>query len=136
MKYVETQYLNNQKSIVKFPDSYVAMAVMVEDAGVVADAEGKKIVKAGTIIGGTGGANAIFANLTVKATVHNIQAAVTGAAGAGVDAEGVLMSDVDVTYGDASGSMLIHGFVDLNKLVAAPVAAVVTALAGRIVFMV
>lgn len=30
--------------------------------------------------------------------------------------DGVLLNDVDVTYGDAPGAMLIHGFVDATKL--------------------
>lgn len=135
MKFEEVQYLNNQKSIIKFPDHYVAMAIMFDDEGIVANADGKKIVPAGTIIGGTGGVNAILADVTIKATKHNTQAGVTGAAGAAVDAEGVLFSDVDVTAGDAAGTMLIHGFVDLNKLPEAPSAAAVTALAGRILFI-
>lgn len=59
----------------------------------------------------------------------------TGTAGAGVDAEGVLLNDVDVTYGPSSGAMIIHGFIALDKLPAAPVADVVTALEGRILFL-
>ena len=135
MKFVETDYLNNQKSIVKFPDHYVGISVTVDDAGIVADTDGKKIVPAGTIIGGTGGANAILANPAILATEHNTQSGATGSAGAGVDAEGVLMHDVDVTSGDAQGTMIIHGFIDLNKLPSAPCADAVTALKGRIVFI-
>ncbi len=40
-----------QKEILKFND-YVATVVTVDDTGIVADADGKKIVKAGTIVGG------------------------------------------------------------------------------------
>lgn len=134
MKFEQTNYLNGQKSIIKFPDHYVNIAVTMDDAGV-AVVDGKKIIRAGTIIGGTGGANAILANDTVLATVHNTNLGATGAPGAGVDAEGVLFSDVDVTYGDASGTMLIHGFVDLNKLPAVPCADAIAALKSRIVFI-
>lgn len=135
MKFVETDYLNNQKSIVKFPDHYVGISVMVDDAGIVANADGRKIVPAGTIIGGTGGANAILVNRETLATEHNTQGVASGEAGAGVDAEGVLMHDVDVTNGDAQGTMIIHGFIDLNKLPSAPCADAVNALRGRIVFI-
>ena len=133
-KFVSTTYTNS-KEILKF-DHYVAMGVTVDDAGIVANADGKKIVPAGTIIGGTGGANAILAKDTVLATKHNTQSGATGSAGAGVDAEGVLLSDVDVTYGDAQGTMIIHGFIDLSKLPEAPCADAVTALKSRIIFLV
>jgi len=129
MKFVETNYLNPQKSIVKFPDHYVAIAVTVDDTGVVANADGKKIVKAGTIVGG-----GVLADDTKKVTKKN-GAGATGEAGSAVDAEGVLFHDVDVTYGPNSGAMLIHGFVDLNKLPEAPHTNAVTALAGRILFV-
>lgn len=134
MKFNSTTY-TNRNEILKVADNAVSIPVMVDDAGITANAEGKKIVKAGTIIGGTGGANSIFNNVATLATEHNTQSGATGSAGAGVDAEGVLLNDVDVTYGDAPGSMLIHGFVDLNKLTVAPVADVVTALKGRVTFL-
>ena len=110
-KFVETVYTNT-KSIVKFPDHYVNLAVTVSDAGVVANADGKKVVPAGTILG------CCFllseSALAVKANDLN--------------AEGVLFNDTDVTHGPASGAALIHGFVALDKLPEAPVAAAVTAL--------
>jgi hypothetical protein len=133
-KFVTTNY-TNRKEILKFPDHYVALPVLVDDTGIVANAEGKKIVVAGTIVGGTGGANSIVNNQATKATKHNTQGAATGAAGAGVDAEGVLMWDVDVTYGPASGAMIIHGFVDINKLPEAPSADAIAALKSRVTFL-
>ncbi|ASS76824.1 hypothetical protein CIG75_19010 [Tumebacillus algifaecis] len=114
-KFTEAAY-TNKKEILKFPDHYVAVAVTIDDAGVTADASGKKIVPAGTILGG--GVLADPSKLAKKATTTT-----------GVDpapdttnAEGVLLNDVDVTYGPASGAMLIHGFVDLNKIPTAPTA--------------
>lgn len=134
MKFESTSYTNISE-ILKFADHYVSIPVMVDDAGIVANADGKKIVLAGTIIGGTGGANAILANESILATQHNTQSGATTTAGAGVDAEGVLMNDVDVTAGDAPGAMIIHGFIDLDKIPAAPVADVVAALKGRVTFL-
>lgn len=110
-KFIETVYTNT-KSIVKFPDHYVNLAVTVSDAGVVANADGKKIVPAGTILGG-----GFLASATALAVTAN-----------DLNAEGVLFNDTDVTYGPASGAALIHGFVALDKLPAAPAAAAVTAL--------
>ncbi|MEF3309508.1 hypothetical protein PV433_11445 [Paenibacillus sp. GYB004] len=110
-KFVQTDF-GNKKQILKFPDHYVNLAITVNDAGVTANADGKKIVPAGTIMGG-----GVIADATKKSVKSN-----------DANAEGVLFTDVDVTYGPASGALLIHGFVDLAKLPEAPAAAAVTAL--------
>ena len=54
--------------------------------------------------------------------------------GSGFEAEGVLLHDVDVTYGDAPGQMIVWGFIDKSKLDEDPCDDAVAALAGRIVF--
>lgn len=53
MKFTETQY-GNHTNILAFPDHYVAVPVMVDssNATIVADSDGKKILSAGSIIGG------------------------------------------------------------------------------------
>lgn len=107
MKFKTTNY-GNRKEILKFPDHYVNVAITVSDSGVSANSEGRKIVPAGTILGG--GVLADENKLAVKATTT-------------VDvsnAEGILFYDVDVTDGPTKGAMLIHGFVDTSKLPAAP----------------
>lgn len=114
-KFVTTAY-GNKKQILKFPDHYVAMAVTVDDTGITANADGKKMVPAGTIVG-----NDMLHDVTKKA-----KKAVTTAGTS--NAEGVLFEDVDVTYGPASGAMLIHGFVDMAKLPVAPTTEEMTAL--------
>lgn len=101
-KFIEKEY-GNTKSFLKFPDHYVNLAVMVSDEGVTA-VNGKKIVPAGTIIGGG------FINDEAKEAVKAND----------VKAEGVLFNDTDVTYGSATGAALIHGFVALDKLPEAP----------------
>lgn len=110
-KFVTTHY-GNRKEILKFPDHYVNMPVTVDDTGVTANTDGRKIVLAGTILGG--GVIADPMKLAVKSNDDT--------------AEGVLFDDVDVTYGPAPGALLIHGFVDLAKLPEAPDADAVTAL--------
>lgn len=120
-KFVETTY-TNKKEILKFPDHYVALAVTVDNAGITANSEGKKIVPAGTIVGG--GTITDHEKLVTKATTTPG----TGGAPDTSDAEGVLLNDVDVTYGPASGAMIIHGFIDLEKLPEAPDAGEVAAL--------
>lgn len=49
-------------------------------------------------------------------------------------AEGVLMNDVDVTYGANTGAMIIHGFIDVKKIPNKPSAADIAAL-KQIVFL-
>ena len=70
-----------------FNDHYVGMPYMVPAEGVEAGADGKKIAKAGTILPAND-----------------------------ETADGVLLHDVDVTYGDAPGTLIMHGFVDNVKI--------------------
>lgn len=128
-KFVTTDY-GNKKEVLKFPDHYVALGVMVDDAGITANADGKKIVPAGTIVGG-----GVLSDNTKKVSKKNTQGGAAGTAGAAVDAEGVLLNDVDVTYGPSSGAMIIHGFIALDKLQEVPSADSMVALKGRILFL-
>ena len=110
-KFVRTTY-GNRKEILKFPDHYVNLAITVSDVDVVPNADGKKIVAAGTLMGG-----GVITDPAILAIPVN-----------GAGTEGVLFNDVDVTFGPAPGALLIHGFVDRAKLPTAPAAAAVTAL--------
>ncbi len=110
-KFIETTF-TNKKEILKFPDHYVNVAITVSDKGVNPNAQGKKIVPAGTILGG-----GFLTDETVKAVKTN-----------GAGAEGVLFNDIDVTYGPASGAALIHGFIALNKLPEQPTTEAIRAL--------
>lgn len=216
-KFTETEYMST-KEILKFPDHYVALAVMVDDSGVSA-VDGKKIVPRGAIVGGSD-ASAVdnldkavvgkyvaakFAKLTANSNVENgalfLEALVAGtdgnsisltlvdpsantqtlgvsatgtaitvslatdgtgvitstvksvaealnadtdvkdlakasyggtgaglvaaaalanlsggAASSTTGAEGILMNDVDVTYGPSEGAMIIHGFIAVDKM--------------------
>lgn len=109
-KFVQTTY-GNKKEILKFPDHYVNVAVTVDDAGVTA-VNGKKVVPAGTVLGG-----GFLANGTAKAVKAN-----------DATAEGVLFNDTDVTYGPAPGAALIHGFIATEKLPEEPSAEAISAL--------
>jgi len=237
MKFTTTDYTGT-KQILAVPDHYVAIPGLVDDTGIVANADGKKIVAAGTVVGGaaaafltdktqkvqkkntqgaydsatlvpaganndivftakTSGASGISveilnpgaANQALKVTTVNnkisvslatdgvsaitstaaavisavnndpdaservsaanaaandgtgVMAAValtplaSGVASTGTAAEGVILEDVDVTSGPKSGPVLIHGFVNLDKLPEAPCADAIAALKTRIVFM-
>lgn len=112
-KSVITQY-GNSKEVLKF-NEFVSMSVIVSDTGITANADGKKIVPAGTIVGGS--SKAVLANRDEPVSAKNT-----------AEAEGILLTDTDVTYGPAAGAMVIFGFIDSAKLPEAPTAEAVTAL--------
>ena len=80
-------------------DHFVAIPYTVPATGVTADADGRKIVPAGMILPAND-ATAI----------------------------GVLLHDTDVTDGDRTGAIVIHGFIKSAKLPAAPATEAVAAL--------
>lgn len=84
----------------------MSVSIVVDD-GYSVTRDGKKIVPAGTPLSG---------DLTARDTAF-VQAkdATTGQQD-GKAATGILLHDVDVTNGDNNGTLLIWGFVDLNKL--------------------
>lgn len=101
---MERKSYGNSKEILKFVDHYVAMTNPVLADGAIEE-DGKKVVKAGSI-------------LDVNGAVVNDGTAV-----------GVLLHDVDVTYGNANGTVVIHGYIDGTKLPKAEIAqAVIDAL--------
>lgn len=111
MKFTKESF-GTQKQILKFPDHYVALAVTVSDEGVTPNENGKKIVPAGTVIGG-----GFIDDRTAFAVESNDE-----------NAEGVLFNDTDVTYGPAAGAAIIHGFIEVDKLPEAPTDEAKTAL--------
>nr|DAE47471.1 MAG TPA: Head decoration protein [Caudoviricetes sp.] len=123
--------IGTEKDIRLFPEVCVEIPVIVSNTGVVADSEGKKVIKAGTPIGSTIN---VFENRQTVLNVTNTANATVAAAADGKNALGVIMHDTDVTAGNANASMLIAGYVDLEKVGVAPVADAKTALA-RILFI-
>ena len=98
MSKIRVTNYSNTKEILKY-DHYVAKTVLLKQANA-ETVDGKKIVKAGTILPANG-----------------------------ATAKGVVLYDVDVTNGDEVGSLVIHGFIDKSKLPAQPAAEAETALA-------
>lgn len=88
---------------------------------------GRKIVKAGTPLTG---------DLTARGTAFTAE--VTSEAGVS-NAVGVLLHDVDVTDAIGNGSLLIFGFVNLNRIDATTAAKITsgvkTALKGNVTFL-
>lgn len=94
----------------------MSVSIVVDD-GYSVTRDGKKIVPAGTPLSG---------DLTARETAFVKAKDATAAGNDGKAATGVLLHDVDVTNGDNNGTLLIWGFVDLNKLDSAT-AALITA---------
>lgn len=102
----------------------MSVGVIVDETVGTAGEDGRKIVKAGTPLNG---------DLTTRGT------AFVAAKDTSNPAVGVLLHDVDVTDGDANGTLLIWGFVNLNRM-DSTIAGLITAtrkteLAGRVWFL-
>lgn len=102
----------------------MSVGVIVDKTVGTAGEDGRKIVKAGTPLNG---------DLTARGT------AFVAAKDTSNPAVGVLLHDVDVTDGDANGTLLIWGFVNLNRM-DSTTAGLITAtrkteLAGRVWFL-
>lgn len=104
----------------------MSVGIVVGNAGVSADSNGKKILKAGTPLKGS---------LEARGTAWTLSADSSGSN----PAVGVLLHDVDVTAGNENGTALIFGFVDLNKVDSSVTALITTAaktaLAGKVTFL-
>ena len=102
-----------------------SVGIKVDDANYVTE-NGRKIVKAGTPLTG---------NLEARETAFVKATTSSGSS----NAVGILLHDVDVTEGDTNGTLLIWGFVDLNKLDTATAALITTevktALKGGVTFL-
>lgn len=92
MKVIQTEYGKPGIDILFNLDPYTARPIMVEDDGVVAGDNGKKIVKAGSLLDKDG----VVKN---DGTVRY-----------------VLLKDIDVTNGPAAGAGVYRGTLDLAKI--------------------
>lgn len=106
-------------------DHQVSVGVMVSksiDSAVTVN--GRKIVKAGTPLNGD---------------LKNLNTAFVKAVDSTNPAVGVLLHDVDVTDADGNGTLLIHGFVNLNRVDETTAALITptreTELAGKVTFL-
>lgn len=120
----ETAVAVNQ--ILAFVEPQVSVGVVVNNTGVTADSDGKKILKAGTPL--TGSLEARTTAFTKATTTEGVSNAV-----------GILLHDVDVTAGNNNATLLIFGFVNLDRVdsttAALITAAVKTALKGGVTFI-
>ncbi len=101
---VRKETYGNTNQILFAVEHQVSIGVVVSKALGVAEGT-KKVVKAGTPLTG---------NLDARTTAFT--AATAGSSTEASDAVGVLLHDVDVTTGDANGTLLLFGFVNTNRI--------------------
>lgn len=102
----------------------MSVPILVDKTMASVTVDGRKVVKAGTPLSG----DLTARNTAFKAAVDTTAPAV-----------GVLLHDVDITDNNASGTLLIWGFVNLDRLDSATASKITaprkTELAGRIWFL-
>lgn len=101
---VRKETYGNTNQILFAVEHQVSMGVVVSKALGVAEGS-KKVVKAGTPLTG---------NLDKR--TEKFTAASAGSSTEVSNAVGVLLHDVDVTTGDANGTLLLFGFVNTNRI--------------------
>lgn len=84
---------------------YYTLPCLISNTGVSTNNEGRKIIPAGTPVGGT--TNVLLNRQTVLST--------TNSSGAGANTQGILIHDLDVTNGNASGTVAFMGIIDVAK---------------------
>lgn len=112
----------NVKQILANTDHFFSVGAMVNDEGVVAE-NGRKIIKAGTPLGGA--TKAIDDSKAILSVVND------------ETVQGVALFDVDVTEGKGNASLLIWGFVNEFRLDSSVTIndAVKKALDGKVTFV-
>lgn len=102
----------------------MSVPILVDKTMASVTVDGRKVVKAGTPLSG----DLTARNTAFKAAVDTTAPAV-----------GVLLHDVDITDNNANGTLLIWGFVNLDRLDSATASKITatrkTELAGRIWFL-
>ena len=101
--YIKKESYGNIKTILVDEMNSTALSCLVSNTGISADANGRKIAKAGTpLTGSLEARNTAFAKASTTSGTSN--------------AVGILLHDVDVTDGTKNAQVVIFGFIDLNKL--------------------
>ena len=98
-----TKYDGYGDQILAVVDPQVSFGCIVSAEGVTANADGRKIIKAGTpLTGSLTGRDTPFKPVTLTTDdTTGTESSVTG----------VLLHDADVTYGDSNSPILVFGFV-------------------------
>lgn len=102
-------YAQDGKSILVADSLAFSLGAVIGNTSVTAGADGRKIIKAGTPLTG---------DILKRNTAFTV--------GTSANAVALLLHDLDVTDGNANGTILISGYVDYDKL-EADVQALITA---------
>lgn len=102
---VSKETYNVSKDILLAPHLAFTISAIVGSTGVTNNAEGRKVIPAGTPVGGT------TSVLATRSTVLQV----TNTNSNGANAQGVLLHDVDVTNGNTNAQVVIRGVVDSSK---------------------
>lgn len=117
-----TTYVSSVNILIA-PELAHTIGCIVGNTGVSADSEGRKIIKAGTPVGGS---TDVLEN---RQTVLSV----TNSAESGATAQGIILHDVDVTAGNANATLIVAGVVDTAKIETPIVASAKSALT-KIIF--
>lgn len=99
---VQITHMGAGNQVLGFVQGKVAFGILVGDTGVTAGSDGRKVIPAGTPVGG---ATSALENETAVLTVVSDGTA-----------QGILEHDVDVTDGTANGTMIVAGYINENRL--------------------
>lgn len=99
---------------------YEAMSVTLDSSTI-----GKKVVPAGTVLAGV--SESVF-----KDRKQKVKAVDVSAVGSADHIDGILLTDVDLTNGDAAGSCVYRGTVNADKLADTTLAEGFTELATKL----
>lgn len=108
-------YAQDGKSILVADSLAFSLGAVIGNTSVTAGPDGRKIIKAGTPVAG---------NILKRNTAFT--------KGSDTDAVAILLHDVDVTEGNANGTILVSGYVDYDKLDTDVQALVTNALVARL----
>ena len=118
----------NTKQILFATEPLISTSAVVGNAGIVAGADGKKILKAGT---------PVYGNLQARGTAFVKET--TGGSPSASNANAVVLHDVDVTDGNANGTIVVFGAINTAALDSAVASLITTevkaALKGSVFFM-
>lgn len=98
---------NFEKTVLDMHSFYYTLPCQVTNTGLTADSNGKKIIKAGTPVGGD--TNALLNRDTAVLIATND-------ATNGPKTQGVVIHDVDVTAGQTTAIVAFAGVIDMAKM--------------------
>lgn len=98
---------NFEKTVLDMHSFYYTLPCQVTNTGLTADSNGKKIIKAGTPVGGD--TNALLNRDTAVLIATNDSTN-------GAKTQGVVIHDVDVTAGQTTATVAFAGVIDMAKM--------------------